>query len=208
MFVENRLTGRIHTLRLAVLISGQGRSLKNLLDRINDGLLDARIEIVVSSDPAAGGMMHAHDAEIPVVVAETKRTRSENDFSRQVFAPCRTAQVDLVLMAGFIKHVMVPPDFRGRVLNIHPALLPKFGGKGFYGMKVHEAVLAAGEAESGCTVHVVNEEYDQGPVLLQRRVPVLANDTPQTLADRVFEQECELYPEVIQKIARGELRLP
>jgi folate-dependent phosphoribosylglycinamide formyltransferase PurN len=111
------------------------------------------------------------------------------------------AGADLVVMAGFLSFWRVPPEFDGRVINIHPALLPDFGGKGMYGSRVHEAVLRSGRTESGCTVHFCNNEYDGGPILIQRRVPVLTGDTVETLAGRVFEQECEALPEAIQQIA-------
>ena len=118
-------------------------------------------------------------------------------FSDHVFAVCEAADVDLVCLAGWLRLLKIPPTWAGRVLNIHPALLPKYGGPGMYGRRVHEAVLAAAERESGCTVHVVTDEYDAGPVLLQRRCPVLPGDTADTLAERVFELECDAYPEAI-----------
>ena len=110
------------------------------------------------------------------------------------------AEAHLVLMAGFMRYWRLPPRWQGRVLNIHPALLPRFGGRGMYGGHVHAAVLAAGERESGCTVHLVDLEYDHGPIVAQRRVPVLPGDTPDTLADRVQAAERELYPEVVQAV--------
>ena len=120
-------------------------------------------------------------------------------FSEHVFEVCDAAGVDLVCLAGWLQLLQIPPRWAGRGLNIHPALLPKFGGQGMYGRRVHEAVLAAGERESGCTVHVVTDAYDAGPIVLQRRCPVLPGDTPDTLAARVFAQECEAYPEAIKR---------
>jgi folate-dependent phosphoribosylglycinamide formyltransferase PurN len=110
-------------------------------------------------------------------------------------------------MAGFLQLLRIPDDFAGRVLNIHPALLPAFGGQGMYGRRVHKAVLAAGVKESGCTVHVADNEYDHGPIVLQRTVEVRPDDTPEALADRVFAAECEAYPEAIRLFAEGKLRL-
>ena len=119
----------------------------------------------------------------------------------------RRRRVELACMAGFLKLWRIPADFKGRVMNIHPALLPDFGGRGFYGHRVHEAVLSSGAGESGCTVHFADNEYDHGPIILQRRVPVLAEDTPESLADRVFEQELVAYPEAIRLFAAGRLKV-
>jgi phosphoribosylglycinamide formyltransferase 1 len=124
-----------------------------------------------------------------------------------MFAPCRDAGVELVAMAGFLKHVLIPADFAGRVMNIHPALIPAFCGAGFYGERVHRAALEYGVKVSGCTVHFVDNHYDHGPIILQRTVPVHPDDTPQTLAARVFEQECQAYPEAIRLYAAGRLRI-
>ena len=177
--------------RLVVLLSGSGSTLQNLLDRCADGRLAATVGGVVSSRPDVFGVERARRAGVPVVVAE-KSGRSE-----AAFAAARNWQADLVVCAGWIHLLQVPPDFRGRVLNVHPSLLPKFGGKGMYGRHVHEAVLAAGETESGCTVHLVDDTYDTGPVVLQARVPVLPGDTPDTLAERVQAAEREALPEGI-----------
>lgn len=186
-------------LRLAVLISGGGTTLKNFIDQIATGKLDARIELVVSSNPAAGGLKFAAEAGIPFVVVERKDYASTAAFSQAIFAPCRAAGVDLVTLGGFLKLLAIPSDFEGRVMNIHPALIPNFCGQGFYGLKVHAAVLAAGAKESGCTVHFVDNQYDHGPIILQRKVPVEPGDTPETLAHRVFDAECEAYPEALRR---------
>ena len=119
--------------------------------------------------------------------------------------PCREAEAELVVMGGFLKHVLIPADFENRVINIHPSLIPAYCGKGFYGHRVHEAVLEAGEATSGCTIHFVDNEYDHGPIILQRQVVVEPEDTPESLAARVFEAECEAYPQVIAWIAAGQV---
>ena len=180
--------------RLAVLLSGSGSTLQNLLDRTADGRLAAQVVGVVSSRADAYGVERARRAGVPVVIAG-KPNRSET-----AFAAVRGWQADLVVLAGWLHLLAVPPDFRGRVLNVHPALLPKFGGQGMYGRHVHAAVLAAGETESGCTVHLVDDTYDTGPVVLQRRVPVLPGDTPDTLAERVQAAEREAYPVAFAKV--------
>lgn len=191
-------------LRLAVLISGGGRTLANLMNLERAGLLPVRIVLVVSSREDSPGLEKARAARIPTRVI-TRRGRSDADFNAQITQAVDAARPGLVCMAGWLCPWRIPPHYENRVMNIHPALLPKFGGKGFYGRRVHEAVLAAGERESGCTVHFANDEYDAGPIILQRRVPVLPGDTPDSLAARVFEQECIAYPEAIRLYAAGRL---
>ena len=193
-------------IRLAVLLSGSGRTLQNLSDRIASGELAASIETVISSRPGAYGLTRAANLGLPARVIDQKRTRPE-EFDAGVTGALVEADVDLVCMAGFLTLWRMPPRFDGRVMNIHPALLPDFGGLGFYGHRVHQAVLAAGRSESGCTVHFCDNAYDHGPIILQRRVPVLPDDTPDTLAARVFEQECIAYPQAIRLFAAGRLRI-
>ena len=187
-------------LQLVVLISGGGTTLRNLIERAADGRLDAKILRVVSSTARAKGLEFAREAGIPTVVVEHADFAAVEEFSAAVFDACRAVQPDLVVMGGFLKLLKIPADFAGRVLNIHPALIPKFCGPGFYGRRVHEAVLKAGEKTSGCTVHFVDDQYDHGPIVLQRSVPVLPDDTPETLAARVFAAECEAYPEALRMI--------
>ena len=187
--------------RLGVLISGGGRTLQNLIDRIGDGSLPARIEVVVSSDPAAPGLERARRHGLPAEVVPRRRYPDAQSFSRAVTEVLERYPIDLVLLAGFVHLYLFPPKWAGRVLNIHPALLPRFGGKGFYGRRVHEAVLRSGARESGCTVHFADERYDHGPIILQKKVPVLPGDTPESLAERVFQAECEAYPEAIRRVA-------
>ncbi|MCE5269058.1 MAG: phosphoribosylglycinamide formyltransferase, partial [Planctomycetaceae bacterium] len=131
----------------------------------------------------------------------------QDEFSRALFDRCRQAKSDLVVMGGFLKRVTIPDEFTNRVVNIHPALMPAFCGEGFYGHRVHEAVLEYGAKLSGCTVHFADNQYDHGPIILQRAVPVLDDDTPGTLAARVFEAECEAYPEAIGLIATGRVAI-
>ena len=191
--------------RLAVLISGGGTTLRNLLDQIDAGKLDARVELVVSSSAQARGLDHARAAGIASRTIDPRQFASDASFSQAVFDACREATPDLVVMGGFLKFVTIPPDFDWRVVNIHPALIPAFCGHGFFGHRVHEAVLAYGAKVSGCTVHFVDNQYDHGPIILQRVVPVLDDDTPDSLAARVFAAECEAYPEALRLIASGRL---
>jgi phosphoribosylglycinamide formyltransferase-1 len=194
-------------LRLAVLISGGGTTLRNLIDQIAAGQLRAEIVTVVSSNRDAKGLHYAAAANIPAHVVERHTVPSPEDFSTSVFQHCRVAGADLVVMAGWLKLVAIPTDFTNRVINIHPALIPLFCGKGMYGPTVHRAVLDSGTRISGCTVHFVDNQYDHGPIIAQRSVPVLDGDTAESLAARVFAQECELYPTVINLIADGDIKI-
>ena len=194
-------------MRLAVLVSGGGTTLQNLLDRCADGRLPAEIVLVVASRADAFGLERARKAGIEAVVVDYKESGSLEEFSRRIFEHCRRATANLVCLAGFLQLVQVPDDFLGRVMNIHPALIPAFCGKGYYGHRVHEAVLASGAKVSGCTVHFADNEYDHGPIIVQRTVPVLDDDTAETLAHRVFVEECEAYPEAIRLFAESRLRI-
>lgn len=183
--------------RLCVLISGGGTTLQNFIDRIADGRMNATINGVISSKADAFGVERAKRAGIPVTIVTKKPAET---FSDRVFSAIREYQPDLVCLAGWLHLIQIPADFHRRVINIHPALLPQFGGKGMYGRHVHEAVLASGAKESGCTVHYADNEYDTGEIIAQRRVPVLPGDTPESLAARVFEAECEVYPESVRSL--------
>jgi formyltetrahydrofolate-dependent phosphoribosylglycinamide formyltransferase len=194
-------------IRLAVLLSGGGATLQNLLDRIAAGSLCAEVACVVSSKAGAHGLTRAQSAGRPAFVVERKACASREDFSARIFAHCRNAGADLVCLAGFLQLLHIPEDFMGRVLNIHPALIPAFSGKGFHGLAVHRAALETGVKVSGCTVHFADNEYDHGPIVSQRVVPVLDDDTPESLAARVFAQECEAYPEAIRWFAEGRLAI-
>ena len=190
-------------LRIAVLISGSGTTLRNLLEKIAADELAVDVKLVVSSSPTAGGLQYARDANISELVVERKKCADGEAFSAAIFSACRDAEVELVVMGGFLKHVMIPGDFANRVINIHPSLIPNFSGQGMYGQRVHQAVLDAGVEKTGCTIHFVDNQYDHGPILLQREVPVEAGDTAETLAQRVFATECEAYPEALGLIAAG-----
>lgn len=189
-------------LRLAVLISGSGTTLENLIQRIDDGRLrGVQIGVVISSRGAVRGVEIARSARLPTEIVRRKDHADEQAFSDALTSALDRAAVDLVVLAGFLCHWRLPPKYEGRTLNIHPALLPRFGGRGFYGRRVHEAVLAAGETVSGCTVHLVDQLYDHGPIVAQAEVPVCPDDTPESLAERVAQAEREIYPQVIQEVA-------
>lgn len=195
------------TLPIAVLISGTGRTLKNLIQQIADRRLDVEIRLVISSNPRAAGLRYAAEAGIPTRVVQPHDYGDPRDFCDAVFDPCRKAGVELVVMAGYLKRVPIPDDFRLRVVNIHPALIPAFCGPGWYGRRVHEAAIRRGVKVSGCTIHFVDDQYDHGPIIDQRTVAVQPDDTPESLADRVFQVECEAYPEVLQMLAQGRVRV-
>jgi phosphoribosylglycinamide formyltransferase 1 len=192
---------------VAVFLSGGGTTLRNLLEKIAEGRVDAQVRLVVSSTAKARGLQYAVDASIPALVVRHCDYATAEAYRDAMFQPCRDAGVRLVVMGGFLKHVLIPPDFENRVMNIHPGLIPAFCGQGYYGHHVHQAVLEYGAKVSGCTVHFADNHYDHGPIILQRTVPVLDDDTPDTLAARVFQQECEVYPEAIQYFAEGRLRV-
>ena len=193
-------------LRLGVLLSGGGRTLQNICDQIAAGHLPATVEVVLSSRAEAYGIQRAQMRNIPVRVVGSP-AHPPRQVDEAINAALADFDVDLICMAGFLRLWTMPPQFEGRVMNIHPALLPDFGGKGYYGRRVHQAVLAAGCSESGCTVHFCDNQYDHGPIILQRRVPVLPSDTPETLAARVFAQECIAYPEAIRSFAATHLHV-
>jgi len=190
-------------MKLAALISGGGRTVLNLQEHINAGRLNARIEMVISSRPDAKGVERTRQAGLQTTVIDRK-TLSDDAFQRRITEA--VSDVGLVCMAGFLSLWQIPEAFRNRVMNIHPALLPEFGGRGMYGKRVHEAVLAAGKIISGCTVHFCDNEYDHGPIILQREVPVHPDDSVDSLAARVFEQECIAYPEAIRRFINAEIK--
>jgi phosphoribosylglycinamide formyltransferase-1 len=193
-------------IRLAVCVSGEGTTLQNLIDQIRLRRLKAELVQVVASRPRIGAIARAESARIPLALANYN-ARSRTEFSNSVFEPIRHSKADLVILAGFLALVKIPPDYKGRVLNVHPSLIPSFCGKGFYGSKVHEAALATGVKISGCTIHFADDSYDTGPIVSQRAVPVLENDTIDTLAARVFTEECKALPEAISLYAEGRLKL-
>jgi formyltetrahydrofolate-dependent phosphoribosylglycinamide formyltransferase len=192
---------------MAVLLSGGGTTLENFFSKIEEGTLDAEVALVVSSRPDAYGLVRAENHGVPSAVVERKEFDTTESFSRAINAELDRCGPDLVCLAGFMVRWEMPDRYLGRVMNIHPALIPAFCGKGYYGHRVHEAVLEYGAKVSGCTVHFADRKYDNGPVIVQKTVPVLDDDTPETLAARVFEKECEAYPEAVQLFAEGRLRV-
>jgi formyltetrahydrofolate-dependent phosphoribosylglycinamide formyltransferase len=198
---------RLSPIRLAVLISGGGTTLQNLLDQIAARRLDATVELVVASRPLIAGIDRANRAGVKCIVVNRTEFDSVEAFSQRIFGLCDQARVDLICLGGWLSLLAIPQRYAGRMMNIHPALLPSFGGKGMFGHHVHEAVLAHGCKVSGCTVHFVDEQYDAGPIIVQRACPVLEGDTAQTLAARVFEEEKIAYPEAIRLFAEDRLRL-
>ncbi|MEZ6186174.1 MAG: phosphoribosylglycinamide formyltransferase [Planctomycetota bacterium] len=192
---------RVNT-RVVVLLSGGGRSLKNLLERAEQLALE--VVLVISNRRSAYGLARATEAGIPTRVIPRSKAADTAAFTAEVFAACREVEAEWVCLAGFLKHLApIPEDFRWRVLNVHPSLLPAFGGEGFYGERVHRAALAHGVRVSGCTVHLVDDAYDSGPIVVQRAVAVEDGDTPETLAARVFAAECEAYPEALSRVRQG-----
>ena len=180
-----------------------------IIDACNAGRLCAEPRVVISNNSRSGAVDRAHKEGIPICHLSGHTHPDAVVLDRAILETLKSHNVEVVCLAGYMKKLGAETlaAYRGRIINIHPALLPKFGGKGFYGGAVHESVLAAGETESGATVHLVDEEYDHGPVLAQKKVPVLPDDTPETLAVRVLEQEHALYAETLQKIALGEIVL-
>lgn len=193
------------TLRLGVLLSGTGRTLANLIDWQNRGDLAAEVVCVASNRLKVRGLTIAEEAGLPARAFKLSDHDDRAARDRAMAEWVRSHGVDLVLLAGYLS-LLDLTGFRGvTVLNIHPALLPRHGGEGCWGHHVHEAVLAAGDSESGCTVHLVDEEFDRGRVLAQSTVPVDPKDDADSLAARVFDAECQLYPETVNRIARGDL---
>ena len=190
-----------HKRRIAVFCSGTGSNFKALFNAIRDRSLHADIVLCLSNRSTAGAMAFAREQQIPAVHLSEKQFESFDDFSEAMVATLRLHGVEAIMLAGYMRKVpeAVVKGWEGNILNIHPALLPKFGGEGMYGIHVHTAVLAAGEAESGATVHFVDEEYDRGEILLQGRVPVVAGDTPETLAARVLQCEHLVYADALEK---------
>ena len=188
-------------LPIAVLISGGGTTLRNLIELRDRGSLPVDFRLVVSSKKDAGGLKIAEAASIPTEVISKKKADSAEQHSENVFSLIRKAGAQLVVMGGYLQHVLIPTDFENMVINIHPSLIPSFAGKGMYGLKVHQAAIDFGVKVSGCTVHFVDNEYDHGPIILQRTCDVLTSDSAESLQRRVFELECQALPDAIRIIA-------
>ncbi len=194
------------SLKIVTLVSGGGRTVVNLYDRIQAGDLDAEIPLVIADrECKAVSLLRALVLKVELI-PWTKETTADA-WAASVWPRIEAAGADLVCNCGFLRLLHIPPEWDGRVMNIHPGLLPEFGGTGMYGRHVHRAVLDAGKKESGCTVHFANNIYDEGPIILEKRVPVEPDDSIETLAARVFDAECEAYPEAITLYAEGRLRI-
>jgi formyltetrahydrofolate-dependent phosphoribosylglycinamide formyltransferase len=191
--------------RLGVLISGGGRTLLNILEHIEQGRLNAEVAVVISSRSTTAGVERAKETGLDVKIIRKKDYHDIGEFSNRIEEELVAAKVDLVVQGGWLCLWEIPARYENRVLNIHPALLPSFGGQGMWGHHVHEAVLAAGCKVSGCTVHFCTNEYDKGAIIVQRACEVKEDDTPDTLATRVFEQECIAYPQAIRLFADGKI---
>ncbi len=181
-----------------------------IVDACKSGALWAVPAVVISNNSDSGALARARRESIPCYYLGSKAYASPESLDEAILDALLRHSVDIVVLAGYMKKLgpKTLRRFAGAVLNIHPALLPRHGGKGMYGIHVHEAVLAAGDRETGVSVHLVDEEYDRGPVIAQTRVPVMPEDTPETLAARVLEQEHLLFPVVLRKIERGEITIP
>jgi len=188
-------------IKAAVLLSGSGRTLENFLEKIATGNLPLEIVAVVSSRGDVRGVEVARSAGLPCEVFRRKDHASVEAHNTAINAWLQPYDADVIVLAGYLCFYMPPVGFAGPVTNIHPALLPLYGGKGFYGARVHRAVLESGDSETGCTVHLVDDQYDHGQILGQQRVPVEPGDDVSDLAARVFAAECDLYPRVLAKLA-------
>ena len=194
-------------IQLAFLVSGSGTTLQNVIDLIARGELDARIGIVIGSRDELVAEARAKTAGLRYEVVRRRDFDSTEAFSQRVFALCDEAKVELICCAGWLSLLKIPDRFHHRLINVHPALLPSFGGQSMYGLHVHEAVIEHGCKVSGCTVHFLDDVYDGGPIILQRVCEVLDDDTPQSLAQRVQAEERIAFPDAIRLIATGTLRV-
>ncbi len=195
---------------IAVFASGHGTNFQAIIDGIESGYIkNARIVLCLVDRKEAGALDRARKHGIPTVIVERNMFASHKDFEDAITNEVDKANAELILLAGFMK--ILSPAFVNRypdrIMNIHPALLPSFGGKGLYGLKVHQAVLDYGTKITGCTVHFVDEECDHGPIIIQAPVPVQDDDTPETLAKRVLEQEHKIYPEAVRLYCEGKLQI-
>ena len=196
-------------MNIAVFASGRGSNFNAILNAVAEGRLPARVSLLVSNNSNAGAMELARSRNIPAVHVSQKQFSSEEEYVERLLALLSQYRVDLIALAGYMKHVptKVIERFRNRVVNIHPALLPDFGGKGMFGINVHEAVIASGAKVSGATVHIVDEEYDHGAIVLQKTVDVSPDDTPETLAAKVLSIEHEIYPQALAAFAAGRVHI-
>ena len=197
-------------MKLGFLASHNGSNMQAILERCRSGSVDADPRILITNNANAAAIEKARRFELETRGLNGKTHPEFAALDKAIASALRAAKVEIVVLAGYMKQIgpSVLHAYRNRILNIHPSLLPRFGGKGMYGMRVHEAVIEAGDTQSGATVQLVDAEYDEGPILQQRAVPVLPDDTPQSLRERVLAVEHELYSDTLDQIVRGEIRLP
>jgi phosphoribosylglycinamide formyltransferase 1 len=191
--------------KLAVIVSGTARTLRNLLEHEKDGSLDAEIVLVITTKHDSNGSEYAKAFGIPCVEISRKAYLSDSSWSHEVTNTLYKNKVEFVALAGCIHRYVVPQEYQWKVVNIHPSLLPSFGGKGWYGNRVHEEVIKQGQTKTGCTVHFANSEYDAGPIIAQESVDVSQDDDAETIAEKVFELEKQLFPKTINRLVNGEL---
>jgi phosphoribosylglycinamide formyltransferase 1 len=196
-------------MNLAFLASHRGSNMQSIIDACKTGALAARPVVVISNNADSGALSRAREEGIPAHHLSSLVISDEDELDKRITDTLLEYDTELVVLAGYMKRIgkRTLAAFPGRIINIHPCLLPKYGGQGMYGMRVHEAVIAAGDTESGVTIHVVNEEYDKGAILAQQTVPVKKNDSAESLAERVLAVEHSLYTETISKIVSGEISL-
>jgi phosphoribosylglycinamide formyltransferase-1 len=197
-------------MKLGFLASHGGSNMQAILDGCDDGWISATPAILICNNPNTQAVERAQLADLPVRILNGKNHPDPESLDHAILDALTNARIDLIVLAGFMKKIgpLTMAAFRNRIVNIHPSLLPKFGGQGMYGLRVHKAVLEAGEIETGATVHLIGSQYDEGPILQQATVPVYPGDTPEALQLRVLDQEHQLYPDTLAKIARGEIELP
>ena len=190
--------------KIAIFASGGGSNLREIYNQIQKGDIPAKIVLVVSNNPQCGAIIFASEQGIKNFIVNDTRFPNPNTRDKLLLQALLKSEVELICLAGYMKFLpkRIIKEYKGRILNIHPALLPQFGGKGFYGMQVHEAVIDAGVAESGVTVHLVDEEYDHGKIIAQKKVTVRSGDTAKTLAKRVLKVEHDLYPKVVKAFCK------
>jgi phosphoribosylglycinamide formyltransferase-1 len=196
-------------MNIAVFASGRGSNLMAILKAIEEGKLKARVVFVISNNSSAGALEIARSKGIDALHISRRQFSSDREYADKILSELRKRNVELVVLAGYMKKIPaeVVSEYRNRILNIHPALLPSFGGRGMYGINVHKAVIESGVKITGVTVHIVDEEYDHGPIVLQRAVEVKDDDTPETLAERVLKVEHEVYPEAIRLFVEGKVNV-
>ncbi len=188
--------------KIAVLASGGGSNLAALIEAVNRGdIQNAAIELIISNKKDAYALIRGKEANIPIFYLPRSMFKSNEDYDNQIIEKLNEYNIDLILLAGYLRIITKPfiKAFEKRILNIHPSLLPNFGGKGMYGMKVHQAVIDSKCSKSGCTVHLVTEEIDKGPILGQESVDIEFDDTPESLAAKVLVKEHLLYPRVVNE---------